>query len=562
MMRVRQLVLAVALAASALHCSSEEPASPQDENVVVSHPSALVITSPARAAFIEDDGSPVEIRGTGATSALTINGERAEVAADGSFHAKVSPAKGLNLVVARDGDARLETAFLFGHFVSAETPVKQAVALDVGSRGISAVAPAASLESVTNLALAKRDLIGSFKGQSFSGTVTGATWTFAVTGGGNGAATVAFAARAKGLGVDAAVKDVVVDGRLTLKALGLTYARDVRITITRAVVTGDVELAVDDAKGALTAAMPTAETKLDGFRFDTDNAGFPCCVDSIITGVMKPKVEAAIRDGIRQEVPKAVQLTLDGIGIPKQLDFAAAGVALHIPTATRFDGASFDLGGGTITASTLFGGKPAPGTPGARAPGWLALGQAYAEPAARAPVLGVSFSIDAVNQLMFAAWGSGALSIAFPEPLSAKLTPSLPPIVAVSESGALRVGLGEIVVQRTTSTTPLAAVTILQDVVPSGDHDALVLTPKGEPTISVTYLTDDNVGSGSNLIAAAAKDQLGKFLKPFRIPVPKFALDRLGAGFVGQSLAIESPSVVVDKKTGRVGASGVMTLVH
>jgi hypothetical protein len=561
-MRVPQLVLAAMLAGSALHCSSEEPA-PHDENLVVSHPSALVITSPARAAFIEDDGSPVEIRGTGATSALTINGERAEVAADGSFRAKVSPAKGLNLVVALDGDSRLETPFLFGHFVSAETPVKQAVALDVGSRGISGLAPAASLESVTNLALAKRDLIGSLKGQSFAGTVTGATWTFAVTGGGNGAATVGFAAVAKGLGVDAAVKDVIVDGRLSIKALGLTYARDVRITVDRAVVTGDVELAVDDAKGALTAAMPTAEAKLDGFRFDTDNAGFPCCVDSIITGVMKPKVEAAIRDGIRQEVPKAVQLTLDGIGIPKQLDFAAAGVALHIPTATRFDGASFDLNGGTITASTLFGGKPAPGTPGARAPGWLALGRAYAEPPARAPVLGVSFSIDAVNQLMFAAWGSGALAFTFPEPLSAKLTPSLPPIVSVADSGALRVGLGEIVVQRTSSATPLAAVTILQDVVPSGDHDALVLTPKGEPTISVTYLTDDSVGSGgSNLIAAAAKDQLGKFLKPFRIPVPKFALDRLGAGFAGQSLAIESPSVVVDKKTGRVGASGTMTLVH
>lgn len=560
-MRLPQLALAVVLSASALHCASEEPAPKQDENVVESHPGALVITSPARAAFLEDDGAPVEIRGTGATSALTINGQAAEVAADGTFHAKMSPAKGLNLVVAVDGESRLETPFLFGHFVSPETPVKQAIALDIGARGISAVAPAASLESVMNLALAKRDLIGSFKGQSFSGTVTGATWTFAVTGGGNGAATVGLAAVAKGLGVTATVKDVVVDGRLSLKALGLSYARDVRISVDGAVVTGDVELAVDEGKGALTAAMPAAEAKLDGFKFDTDNAGFPCCVDSIITGFMKPKIEAAIRDGIREEVPKAVQLTLDGIGIPKQLDLAAAGLDLHIPIATRFDGASFDLNGGTITASALFGGKPAAGTPGARAPGWLALGQPYAE-GTRAPVLGASFSLDALNQLLFAAWSGGGLALTLPAPLAGKLSPALPPVVSVSDAGALRIGLGEVVMQREGSSTPLAAITILQDVLPSGDHDALVLTPKGEPTISVTYLTDDSSGGGSNLIAAAAKDQLGKLLKPFRIPVPKFSLEKLGAGFAGQSLAIEAPSVVVDKKTGRLGASGSMTLTH
>jgi hypothetical protein len=113
--------------------------------------------------------------------------------------------------------------------------------------------------------------------------------------------------------------------------------------------------------------------------------------------------------------------------------------------------------------------------------------------------------------------------------------------------------------QREGAAGPLAAITILQDVVPSGDHDALVLTPKGEPTISVTYLSDDN-GPGADLIAAAAKDQLGKLLKPFRIPVPKFALDKLGAGFAGQSLAIDSPNVSIDKKSGRLGASGVMMI--
>lgn len=562
-MRIQALLLALTLAVSATACSSEEPAPTSGEPVVENHPGTLVITAPARAAFLEDDGSPVvEVSGTGATSALTVNGERADVAADGTFHARVKPTKGLNLVVALDGESRLETPFLFGHFLPATTPVAHAVALDVGTFGISAAAPAASLESVTNLALAKRDLIGAFKGQSFSGTVTGATWTFAVTGGSNGAANVTLGAVAKGLAVNAAVKDVIVDGRLSIRALGLTYARDVRITVGGAVVTGDVAIALDDATAALTAAMPDAKAKLDDFHFDTDNAGFPCCVDTILTGFIKPKIETAIGEGIREQIPNAVKLTLEGIGLPKQIGFAAAGVAVNVPIATRFDGASFDMSGGTITASTLFGGKLAAGTPGAKAPGWLALGRPYSEATTRAPVLGVSFSIDAVNQLMFAAWGDGSLSYTAPAPLSASLAPALPPVVAITDAGALRVGIGEILVTRAGSEHPIAAVTLLQDVTARGDGDALVLAPKGEPTISVTWLADESAGSGSNLIAAAAKDQLGKLLEPFRIPVPKFALDKLGAGFAGQSLAVQSPSVVVDKATARINASGKLTLAR
>ena len=560
-MRIHALLLALTLTASVVGCSSEEAASPGEPPVVENHPGTLVITTPARAAFLEDDGSQVvEVSGTGATSALTVNGERADVAADGTFHARVKPSKGLNLVVALDGESRLETPFLFGHFLPATTPVAHAIALDVGSFGISAAAPAASLESVTNLALAKRDLIGAFKGQSFSGTVTGATWTFAVTGGSNGAANVTLASVAKGLGVHAAVKNVIVDGRLSIGALGLTYARDVRITASGAVVTGDVALALDDATGALTAEMPAAGAKLDDFHFDTDNAGFPCCVDTILTGFIKPKIETAIAEGIREQLPNALKLTLDGIGLPKEIGFAASGLAVNVPVATRFDAASFDMSGGTITASVLFGAKPAAGTPGAKAPGWLALGRPFSEPATRAPVLGVSFSIDAVNQLMFAAWGNGSLSYTAPAPLSAKLSPALPPVVAITDAGALRLGIGEILVAREGSDRPIAGVTLLQDVTATGDGDALVLTPKGEPKISVTWLSDDSAWSGSNLIASAAKDQLTRLLKPFRLPVPKFALDKLGGGFVGQSLAIQSPTVVVDKATGRIGAAGKLAL--
>jgi hypothetical protein len=562
-MRIPSLVvIAATLVASAVAaCSSSEEPQAVDDRVAEGHPGTLVITAPARAAFVEGDGSALlDVRGTGATSALTINGEPVRPDADGRFHTTIKPQRGLNLLVATDGDARLESPFLYGHFEQATTAVPHAVALDVGGLGMAGPLPIASLESVTNLALSKRALVGALVGQTFEGEVTGATWAFRVNRGLNGAATVGVEPRAKGLDIKASVRDVSVDGQLAITSLGVTYARDVRITVGSASVAGKVDLAVDGPSGALTAAMPEAAVRLGDFFFDTDNAGFPCCVDTILTDFIRPKIELAIGDGIRVNVPSLVKVTLEGVGLPRELSYAGKGFALKIPLAARFDGASFDPAGGTLTAATLFGGAAAPGTPGARAPGWLALGLPYAEAPTHAPGLGVSFALDAVNQLLFAAWSNGSLTYDAPAPLGATLSCALPPVVAVTEAGALRIALGEVRVQRHGSPHPLAGVPVVQDVAPSGDGDALVLTPKGDPKVSITWLTEDTGANGRDLVASAARTQLAKLLVPLRLPVPRFALSALGPGFEGQSLAIQSPAVAVDR-AGRISATGKLTIV-
>src|SRR4051812_15326276 len=98
-MRLRQFALGITLAVFGLRCSSEEPPRAPD-NIVENEPGALVITSPARGAFLVDDGKAVEVRGTGATPGITVNGAAAEVAPDGSFRTTVKPSPGLNLVIA------------------------------------------------------------------------------------------------------------------------------------------------------------------------------------------------------------------------------------------------------------------------------------------------------------------------------------------------------------------------------------------------------------------------------------------------------------------------------
>lgn len=563
-MRARHYLFALPCALALVHCSPSGEHEDEPSSVITeSKPGSLVITTPERASFVKGDGATeVQVRGTGATKGLEINGQPVEVEPDGSFHTTVKPSVGLNLIVAKNGESRLERPFLFGKFVSPETLVPHAIAVDVGAQGLSAPLPSASVESVTNLALKDRNLLEMLAGKTFSGSMTAADWTFTVNRGSNGTAEVRLGAIDRGLNVSASVNSVAVDGRLTMTSLGIEYARDVRITVSSAAVKGDVAIGLDGEAGTLKTAMPNVEAKLEDFQFDTDNAGFPCCVDSILNWFIAPKVEEAVTNGIREQLPSVLGLTLEGLGVPKEVDYSVSGLSLKFPMKTKFDSMAFDAGGAFITAATQFGGKPKPGTPGAAAPGWLSFGSEYTQPKTHVPMLGVSFSIDAINQLLYAAWGSGSLSFTAPPPLNAKLSPGLPPLVSVTDSGALRIGLSEILIERAGALGPLAAVSIMQDVAASTDGDALVLEPSGKATISITWLTDDREGSGKDLIAGAAKSQLEKYTQPFRIPVPKFALDKLGGGFAGRSLAFGAPSITFAKASSRVEASGKFTFAE
>jgi hypothetical protein len=565
-MRVRQLVSVMALALLGVHCASEKPAPQPTADVSENHPGSLVITSPARAAFIEGEANaPVEVRGTGATGALTIDGQRADVAADGSFHATVNAKTGLNIVVAVDGASRLETPFLFGHFAPANTPVAQAVALDIGAHGINDAAPATSLSSILSTVLTSQDLTKVLQGKSFSGKVLGATWTYTIAKAAYADAVVDLSPQRKGLGVKAALNDVAIDGTLSMEVLSKTISGKVTLRAEKASIAGDTELSVKVAEGALEAAMPSAEAHLDGFHFDSNNVGFPCCVDSIVSDFLEPKIEEAIRDQIKKLIPGTIALTLDGVGLPKELDLAAAGIEPPIPITTRFDGGAFELDGVALTASVLFGGAPAPRTPGAKAPGWLKQGQPIGV-AQRAEAFGVSFSFDAINQLFFAAWGTGSLTRTIPNAPAVhdlKIAPALPPILTLTEDGVLRVAVGELVVEGVLANAPFtAAISASQDVAPGTEGNNLVLTPKGEPTIAITWLEANEVSkTARTIIADVVKDQLTKFLKPFTIPFPAIPLAKLGPSFDHQTLTIVSPTLAIDRAAACISVAGTMALV-
>lgn len=563
-MRVGRFLVAAAFAVLTTHCASEEPKT-EEAQVTENVPGDLVITSPTRAAFIEGEvGKTVEVKGTGATPDLTINGQKAEVAPDGSFHAKIKPAGGLNIIVAVDGESRLETPFLYGKFAPMTEPVAQAVALDIGAQGISGAPPAASITSVANQFLESKNFAEMVEGMEQKGSVAGQSYTVTVTRARYEGITVGLAPRNGGLHANVTVRGVAVDAKVTAKILFATVNATLKATATNATARGDADISLDEETGTVGAAMPSAEVKLDGFRIDVK--GLPSVLDTIPTNVFRPMIERGLADFIKNELPKAVALTLEGLGLPKQLDLSAVGVQKPIPIATKFDGLEFDNGGATVTASVLFGQPFKKEQPGGKAPGWLKLGGPLGD-TERASSLGVSVSLDSVNQLLFAAWGSGDLTVPVPDVLTLtdiKLTPKLPPVVAATDKGAVRVALGEVLIEANLAGKPFkAAVSVMQDVDPDMNGKELVLTPKGEPTLSITWLEADNiVDAMRNIVTTGAKEQMGKLLKPFKFPFPTIALDALGGPFAGQSLALGMPEIDVDPKAARLSLSGAMALVR
>jgi hypothetical protein len=188
------------------------------------------------------------------------------------------------------------------------------------------------------------------------------------------------------------------------------------------------------------------------------------------------------------------------------------------------------------------------------------------DPNERVPAFGISFSLDAVNQLLFSAWGAGGLGRKLPDVATLtgiELDPALPPVVTATDEGTARVALGEIIVKGLLGGTPIqAAVSVLQDIAPSSENNALVLTPSGEPAISITWLQAEDVAdSVRSIIAIAAKEQLVKMLRPVNIPFPGIKLDGLGKGFAGEALAMQDPKTAVDRGAARLGISGRMALL-
>jgi hypothetical protein len=561
--RVAPILLAASLCLLGMHCangSSDVPPSPDDSNNPAADnvPGNLVITSPKRAAFLPNDKPTVEVTGTGASSALTINGQPVQVASDGSFTTTITPMVGLNVIMAVDGDSKLATPFLYGAYHQPTDSIPQAAVLHLAPSGFQGNGP--TLASIAEEYLARHDLLASVRGHKFTGSIPGGSWTYTLSGGHYDHPSVSITPGSS-FAVGASFSNLVVDGEMELDFLFISYSHSVQMTANKVLVAGSVDVSFDSGRGGVAASMSHSDVTVDNYQFNSDDGGLPCCVDSIVTDYLRPKVQSAIQDAVHQHLPASLEMTLSGFGIPTSIDLSGLGIPKPVPILSRFDRAQFDANGGTLSASLLIGGPLDPSSPGATAPGWLSLGGPFNVRSATSSPLTVSLSLDALNQLFFTVWGTGALARNVPDTADVtgiSIAPAMPPVAVPADGGAIRLAIGELVVNASLNGNPFtAAASVVVDIVPSLDAQGFLLTPRGKPTTTITWLDAKGIIPGvRDIIAAAAEGQIDNLLHPMRVPLPAIALDKLGSEFARQSLTLVSPSFTVDGKAGRVGISG------
>jgi hypothetical protein len=557
---------------AAAGCTSEEVtpiALDQAEPVVEENePVELQILAPKRGTFFEaKDGDQILVKGLGASPGLTINGEPVMPDEYGTFSTTITARSGLNLIRAVDEDGSLDVPFLFGDYASPTKPVSSAVTVRINSGGFkSSDAKNATLTRLAQLALDDTNLLAQLKGQTYSGDFTGGSWSFKVTSTSYSGAKVSFSPRTGGASFQASVTNVKVNGTLTVKVL-FTKTDAATIGLSSANVTGNIDASLSST-GALSAAGSGVKTSLSGFSYDSNNAGFPCCVDWILETIMQEQVETAVRDNVRKVLETKVAFALNELGLPSTIDLSATGFPATIGIKQRFDSASFTSTGAALTARLHFTAKVDADDPGKTAPGWFEQGSKPLTVSSSA-AFGLTVSVDALNQALHAAWAQGGLERTVdgvPTVGSVTLTPTMPPIVMLTPEGKLSAGIGEVVVDAMLAGKPVKAALTVQDTIAAsldGKAGELTLATSKQPLISLTWLDAAHVAPVvRDTIKKMVIDQAPSLLVPIALPLPSIPLAGIAPSQAKSVAAIAPTSLLsFDADANRARIQGSLVIL-
>src|SRR5262249_9351141 len=146
------------------------------------------------------------------------------------------------------------------------------------------------------------------------------------------------------------VSSIKVSGTLHIDFLFVHPSHSASLLVDSATITGTVKLGYSNS--AIAGSIVSPQTSLQNFRFDSDNFGFPCCVDDIATNYLRPKIQEIAQSAVAASVPRKVGLALSQLKLPASVHFGADGSTLDVTKS--FDSAEFDSEGGTVTAKVHF----------------------------------------------------------------------------------------------------------------------------------------------------------------------------------------------------------------
>jgi hypothetical protein len=556
------LSAALAFGPLALGCTSEDAPPPP-----VPEPVAFQIVSPGRAAFVSSsNGNNVEVKGVGASPGLTFNGKPLPVAADGSFETTLVADEGLNVMQAEDSSGSLASAFLFGRFIAPDKAIPGAVKVRINPEGFkSSDASVASISRLAGLAFGSIDLLAALKGKTFMGTFSGGSWSFAVKSATYGGSTVQFTPQAGGGAFIASLSNVDVKGVLSVD-FAYTQTDNATIHIDAAIVSGDIEAGL--SKGALAVSGSNITTKFNGFTYDSNNAGFPCCVDDILSKFMKSNVEAAVQEKVAEVLASKVAFALNDFGLPESIDLSSKGFPVTLGIEQAFDGASFTENGAELSASLRFSATAGAGARALGAPGWLELGSKPLALGTSTPHA-ISIALDALNQALFAVWSADGLTSTRENVASlgkVTLAPKLPPVLKLTNDGKIEASAGEVFMNATIGGKPVvASVSVVQVVEPvlDGDKGALRLSPSQPAEVYVSWLKADDVAPAVKaLLEALVKEQIPDMLASVTFPLPSVPLANFAPSLAGTVAAVSKDAVIsLDANSNRARIEGALVLV-
>ena len=540
-LRTFPLILSAPVVGCAGNIGGAGPAG-EDQGIVDKNPGALLVTTPPRATFFaEIDGDTILVEGEGASDALTINGVSVLPAEDGTFSTTVTAAEGLNIIELVDGDSALDVPFLFGEFAHPAEWVPSALSLHVSATGFNDPDP--TQVSITNLAqraLDNVDIMEGLVGQGLGGGFGPADFEYVIHEASYSGAQVSFGTLDGGASASASVQDIRIVGKLTIK-IDIPLLPDPKfsdwITLGADWVNVDAAIGVGYQAGALHAAGTWADAGVGGFYYDADNHGFPCCVDDLITEILRPHVRKGIRQAVETEAAKGITLALEDFGLPTQFDIDTDILSTSLDTQHVLDGGQFEADGAMVSVSaSVYPSEIPDGSPGEHAPGWLKM-DSQPEPTTLATTpFGISVALDTINQALYAVWAQGSLDLDVPEvpgieELHVRL--DLPPVLMASPEGRLGIHLGEAIATGVFSGNEVEiAVSFLDEAAFLLNHEdhTLAITPSDQPLVSVTWLDAGGITDELRpFVTAAIKGELAGMLGALELPLPEIPLDAIAS---------------------------------
>ncbi len=444
----------------------------------------LLVTSPERG-FMSDTGF---VRVTGETDAshVSINGEVVEVAADGTFDASIQLTPGIRVIETIAGDegntARDVRAVLSGNLVPTGQLVPDAIGAHLGPQALSVLGDVVerTVEGMDLAALLPAGAVVDEGGSCFGAKV----YVLDVA---HGNIEIGLSPVPGALDASVTVDDLDVLMRVDYALGCLDETATINVHADRVGFAGDIGMTV--TAGTLASSLENADVTLTGFDLTSD--GLAGSILDLIEGPVQDYLPGLVEGMVGDVVPplvdeKLVELAGQTFSVPvlghevsiavkpATVDMAASGITVAIDTRMVVSG---DTTGRYLSSPAS-----------ARA----ALSDAGAG-------MGLAVADDTLNMMFASMWGAGALEHTLPveegnslglllgaDTRNLHASIALPPTVSMDEFGAMRLMIGDAIVEGTDeagNVTVKMAITLSTTLAAAARPDGTVKLELGEPQI-------------------------------------------------------------------------------